>query len=131
MSNFKCMKTLRCVSIDDDPLIIRKLEFFCSKITWLSFEKGVNNPVQGATAILSIKPDVIFLDIEMPFMDGEYLADWIQPKLAQLEKKPKIVVISSLDEPPADLLKNAAGFINKSKVTDAGVFEDELKKILL
>lgn len=125
------MKPLRCLSIDDDPLMSRKLEFFCSKIPWLIFEKGVNNPAQGASAILTLKPDLIFLDIEMPYMDGEYLADWIQPKLGQLENKPKIVVISSLDHPPAGLLKNTAGFINKSRITNAEIFEEALKKILL
>jgi two-component SAPR family response regulator len=125
------MNPLKCISIDDDPLIIRKLEFFCSKIPWVSFEKGINNPVQGATAILSIKPDVIFLDVEMPYMDGEYLADWIQPKLDQLEVRPKIIVISSLDNPPDELLKNANGFINKSRLAGVETFEEDLKKILL
>jgi DNA-binding NarL/FixJ family response regulator len=125
------MKKLRCMAIDDDPLFMRKLELYISQIEWLSFEKGVNNPVQGATAVLTVKPDVLFLDVEMPFMNGDDLASWIQPKLAQIDPPPRIIVVSSLTNPPEELLKNAAGFINKSKVIDPEFFEEALREILL
>ncbi len=125
------MTHLKCISIDDDPLFIRKLEAFTDDLDWITIEEDYNNPVQGATAIVSSKPDVVFMDIEMPYMDGEYLVDWLQPTLKQMENPPRIIVISSLTDPPQELLRNAAGFINKSDVDSKENLEKRLKEILL
>lgn len=124
------MNQLQCISIDDNPLFSRKLETFISTMDWISIIKTYDNPIQGATAIIQSKPDVVLLDIEMPFTDGEYLVDWIKPQLDVMEKPPRIIVISSLEEPPEALLANTAGFINKSLVTDPVSFEAKLRAIL-
>ncbi len=124
------MNHLKCISIDDNPLFSRKLETFISDMDWISMVKAYDNPIQGATAIIQTKPDVVLLDIEMPFTDGAYLVDWIKPQLDAMEHPPRIIVISSLDHPPEDLLSNTAGFINKSAVTDPVTFESKLKAIL-
>jgi chemotaxis response regulator CheB len=124
------MKKLTCISIDDNPLFTRKLEAFTESMDWISIVDSYDNPIQGATAIVNKKPDVVFLDIEMPYIDGEYLVDWIKPKLALMDKPPRIIVISSVTEPPEDLLANADGFINKAKVTDPEAFEKSLREIL-
>jgi chemotaxis response regulator CheB len=125
------MKRLKCISVDDDPLFVRKLEAFTDEMDWIAITETHNNPVQGATAILKENPDVVFLDIEMPYIDGAYLVDWIKPTLDKMEHPPKIIVISSLTEPPEELLANANGFINKSAVTDPDTLETRLKEILL
>ncbi|MEP0985234.1 LytR/AlgR family response regulator transcription factor [Ekhidna sp.] len=124
------MKPLTCISIDDNPLFTRKLEAFTESLDWISIVDSYDNPIQGATAIVNNKPDVVFLDIEMPYIDGEYLADWIKPKLEMMDNPPQIIVISSVTEPPEELLANTAGFINKSTVTDPEAFEKSLKAIL-
>jgi chemotaxis response regulator CheB len=116
--------------VDDDPLFVRKMEAYIEEIEWLTFIEAHNNPVQGATAIITRKPDVVFLDIEMPYIDGNYLVDWIKPNLAQMETPPKIIVVSSLTHPPEELLKNADGFINKSEVISADNLETHLKKFI-
>ena len=125
------MKILTCISIDDDPLFSRKLKVFTDEMDWLEIKETYNNPVQGATAILQQKPELIFVDIEMPYMDGEYLVDWLQPTLEQLSDPPKIVVISSVTYPPKPLLAKATGFINKSEVSSVENLEKHLKEILL
>lgn len=124
------MKPLTCISIDDNPLFTRKLEAFTSKLDWISIVDSFDNPIKGATAILNMKPDVVFLDIEMPYIDGAYLVDWIKPQLEQMDTPPRIIVISSLVDPPKELLASANGFINKSSVTDPDTLEQKLKEIL-
>ena len=98
---------------------------------WLEIKETYANPVQGATAILQQKPDLVFVDIEMPYMDGEYLVDWLQPTIKQLSSPPQIVVISSVTNPPPALLEKATGFINKSEVSSVENLEKHLKEILL
>lgn len=124
------MKPLTCISIDDNPLFTRKLEAFTESMDWISIIDSYDNPIQGATAIVNKTPDVVFLDIEMPYIDGAYLADWIKPKLDLMDNPPRIVVISSVTEPPEELLANTAGFINKSTVTDPETLEKNLRAIL-
>lgn len=124
------MKPLQCISIDDNPLFTRKLEAFTESMDWISIIDSYENPIQGATAIVNNKPDVVFLDIEMPYIDGEYLVDWIKPKLEVMARPPRIIVISSVSEPPEELIANTAGFINKSKVTDPQSLESHLRAIL-
>lgn len=125
------MKILSCLSIDDDPLFSRKLKVFTDEMDWLEIKEIYNNPVQGATAILQQKPDVVFVDIEMPYMDGEYLVEWLQPTLKQLSEPPRIVVISSVTNPPGALLAKATGFVNKSEVSSVENLEGHLRKLLL
>lgn len=125
------MKSLTCLSIDDDPLFSRKLKVFTDEIDWLEIKETYTNPVQGATAILQQKPDIVFVDIEMPYMDGEYLVDWLQPTLEQLSDPPRIVVISSVTNPPKALLEKATGFINKSEVSSVENLEQHLTALLL
>lgn len=125
------MQKFTCLAIDDDALFLRCLEAYTEKIEWITIEKTFNNPVQGATAIVATKPDVIFLDIEMPHIDGEYLVDWLRPNLESMERPPKIILVSSLSHPPQSLLKSVNGFINKSEVTDSQNLERHLREILL
>lgn len=130
LAYLQCMKPLTCISIDDNPLFTRKLEAFTESMDWISIVDSYDNPIQGATAVVNTNPDVVFLDIEMPYIDGEYLVDWIKPRLESMEKQPRIIVISSVTEPPEELLANTAGFINKSTVTDPETLEASLKSIL-
>ena len=46
------------------------------------------NPVAGALAVVNIEPDILFLDVEMPFVDGF-------ETIEMLKNRPKTIVISS------------------------------------
>ena len=124
------MNQLAFIAIDDDPLFIRKIEAFAESIDWIEKVESFDNPVKGATAIVAQQPDVVLLDIEMPYIDGEYLIDWIKPQFELMEKPPRVIVVSSVSAPSADLAANTLGFINKASITDPQSFEAALKSIL-
>lgn len=61
---------LRCVIVDDEPLAVALLEKYVSKTPSLELAGSWNDPVQALTALASIRPDILFLDIQMPDLDG-------------------------------------------------------------
>lgn len=61
---------LRCVIVDDEPLAVALLEKYVSKTPSLEHAGSWNDPVQALTALPTIRPDILFLDIQMPDLDG-------------------------------------------------------------
>lgn len=121
---------MNCIAIDDNPLMLRKLEAFIEEIDWLTIDATFDNSIKGATAIFEMNPDLVLLDIEMPNVDGHYLVDWVAPKLKEMETPPKIIIISSLDVAKEDQLSGVAGYINKSKVISVESLNTMLRAII-
>ena len=68
------MKTLRCVVVDDEPLAVKMLENFISKTSFLSLEASFTDPVAALEAIRDSRPELVFLDIQMPDLNGMELS---------------------------------------------------------
>lgn len=75
-----------------------KLESLIEEIPELELKGTFSRCVQGATAMVQSTPDILFVDLEMPYMDGYGLLDWLIPHFKVMDKKPKIVVISGNEE---------------------------------
>lgn len=124
-------KTYRCIAIDDDPLFLEQLESFVEEIDWLTLVHKFINPVKAATAIIREKPDIVFLDIEMPYIDGYGLLDWIYPKLKEMDKTPTVVVISAVKSKLHNYgNRDIQGMIFKSDLKTPDVLEQSIKKAL-
>lgn len=123
--------TLTCIAIDDDPLFLAKLDAFIEEITWLHLVDKFTNPVQAATAIVKQCPEILLLDIEMPYIDGYEMLDWITPKIDKLHPRPHVVVISGKRD---NLFyfndKEILCSIFKSELTEPGVLEQAIKNAL-
>lgn len=61
---------LRCAIIDDEPLAVSLLENYVSKTATLELVGSWNDPVEALSRITELKPDILFLDIQMPDLDG-------------------------------------------------------------
>ena len=68
------MKALRCMVVDDEPLAVKMLENFISKTSFLALEASFTDPVAALQAIRSRQPQLVFLDIQMPDLNGMELS---------------------------------------------------------
>ena len=71
------MKELRCMVVDDEPLAVKMLENFISKTSFLSLEASFTDPVAALEAIRAQRPQLVFLDIQMPDLNGMELSRMI------------------------------------------------------
>ena len=61
---------LKTIIIDDEPLAVGVLENYCKEIQEIEVLQTFNNAVAAATFVQEQQPDLIFLDINMPILDG-------------------------------------------------------------
>ena len=72
------MKTLNCVIIDDEPLAVKLLESFVNKTPGLNLLTSFTDSVEAIAYVKETPPDLLFLDIQMPDINGMELARMIQ-----------------------------------------------------
>ena len=68
------MKNITCIIIDDEPLAIKLLENFVERTPVLTFIASYTDSVKALAALKSNPVDLVFLDIQMPDMDGMELS---------------------------------------------------------
>ena len=61
---------LTCYVIDDEPLAVSLLESYVKKTPFLALEGTFNNAIHALTAISDHPVDILFLDIQMPELNG-------------------------------------------------------------
>src|SRR4051794_29817601 len=78
---------LNCVIIDDEPLARECISNYVEKIDFLHLAGTGNNPVELSELLDAHKIDLVFLDIQMPIMNGiDYL---------KVLQNPPIVIITT------------------------------------
>ncbi|WP_462251205.1 LytR/AlgR family response regulator transcription factor [Ekhidna sp.] len=84
---------ITCIAIDDDPLFLQLIESYLSENEGVELISSHENPVNGIMQVVKKKPDVLLIDLDMPYLDGFETLD-------TLDKKPKIIMISAhVDQP--------------------------------
>lgn len=61
---------IRCIAIDDEPLALRQIAGYISKIPFLSLDATFNSAVAATAWLGENSTDLIFVDINMPDMSG-------------------------------------------------------------
>ncbi|MFD2941678.1 LytR/AlgR family response regulator transcription factor [Flavobacterium notoginsengisoli] len=82
------MTVLKCIAVDDEPLALKLVETFIHQTPFLELITTCDNAVDAMGIIREEKPDVVFLDINMPNLTGMELARLLQDQPGPL---PKIV----------------------------------------
>lgn len=82
---------MKTILIDDEPLAIGRLKRLLGKFDDFEVIAEAKNGHEGLEKITQLKPDVIFLDIEMPEMTGFEM-------LAQLDFMPLVVFATAYDQ---------------------------------
>ena len=84
---------MNCIVVDDERIILDEL---CAMIrqTEIKVLKGFQDPYQAFASIPALTPDVAFLDIEMPGLNGIELAK----KIAQIDPDIQIVFVTAYEQ---------------------------------
>ena len=68
---------LSCMIVDDEPLAVKLLESFVAKTPDLELLGSFTDSVEAINAVKERKPNLLFLDIQMPDLNGMELAHMI------------------------------------------------------
>ena len=82
---------VRCVALDDEPLALKLLSEFISKVDFLQLEASFSSTPEALKYISENEIDCVFLDIEMPDLNGIELSKILN----NFAKKPEIVFVSA------------------------------------
>ncbi|WP_316831460.1 LytTR family DNA-binding domain-containing protein [Pedobacter aquatilis] len=61
---------IRCIIVDDKPLAIDVLKHYISKVPSLTLTFSTVNPIEALNKVIEGEADVVFLDIQMPELNG-------------------------------------------------------------
>lgn len=85
------MNKLKCLIVDDEPLALELIESYVLKTPFLHLISKCSNAFQAMDALANNVIDLIFLDIQMPELNGMQLSKII-------DKKTKIVFTTAFAE---------------------------------
>jgi len=75
------MTKLKTIVVDDEPLALRLMMSFLKNIPELEIVAQCKNGIEAVNAVLELSPDLMFLDIGMPGLNGFEVIKKIQPEL--------------------------------------------------
>jgi len=82
---------MRVFLVDDEPLALKRLARMLNSTGRVEIAGTSTDPVEAVGAIQQIRPDVIFLDIQMPEMNGFDV-------LVRLQPQPLVVFTTAYDQ---------------------------------
>jgi len=82
---------IKAVAIDDEPIALKVIENYCNEIGLISLEKTFTNAQEGLKHLNKYQTDLVFLDIEMPDINGLEL-------YKQLKQNTVVIFITSRAE---------------------------------
>jgi two-component system LytT family response regulator len=94
------MKTLRAIIVDDENLARRGLALRLQHIPQVEVIAECSNGADALKAIAELDPDLVFLDIQMPGMDGFEVINHLQA-----DTMPMVVFVTAFDDYAVDAFK--------------------------
>ena len=85
------MEKYNCYILDDEPLAIKVIEQHLSKLDVFNICGTSTEPLDAFQELKRLQPDLLFLDIEMPDLNGLELIE-------ALQNKPKVIVTTAYRE---------------------------------
>lgn len=82
---------INCIITDDEPIAREGLCGYIERIDFLTLIGECEDGVQLNTMLKTIQPDLLFLDIEMPYISGLDL-------LSSLHNPPKVIITSAYEQ---------------------------------
>jgi two-component system response regulator LytT len=85
---------INCIAVDDEPLALGLISTFISQTAFLNLKGQYSNAVQALNAIHSEDVQLVFLDIQMPELNGMELAR----VLSQSSSPPKVIFTTAYNQ---------------------------------
>jgi DNA-binding LytR/AlgR family response regulator len=82
---------IKCLIIDDEPLAINVIKNYLDPVENFEIINTFSNPIEGLNFLKNNKVDVIFLDINMPVLDGINF-------IKSLENPPILIITSAYSQ---------------------------------
>ncbi|MCF0064450.1 LytTR family DNA-binding domain-containing protein [Dyadobacter chenwenxiniae] len=95
------MQKFNCLIVDDEPIARDILKTYCGHLDNLEVIGLCGNALQAKAVMQQIKVDILFLDINMPVMDGIAF-------LKTLKKQPQVIFTTAYKEHAVDAFDLAA-----------------------
>lgn len=104
------MPKLNVVIIDDEQDALDALEILLQDLGNINISRKIINPIDVFSALMDEKPDVIFMDIQMPKINGIELVEKVREILPSLP----VVFVTAYDNHALDVIKfNAFDYLQK------------------
>lgn len=73
---------MKCMILDDEPLARKQLQAYVERTPFLSLAANVGNPLEALETYYQTNPDLLFVDINMPELNGmEFVKSLKNPAL--------------------------------------------------
>ncbi len=82
---------MKCIALDDEPLALQLLENYAAQTGWLEMVKTFTDPMSAAEYINNDHFDFLFLDIQMPDINGMQF-------YSNLESKPPVIFTTAYSQ---------------------------------
>ncbi len=82
---------IKAVLIDDEPLARSIVKEYLQAYSDIKIEQECNDGFEGVKAIMQHQPDLVFLDIQMPKINGFEMLELVDPA-------PSVIFITAFDE---------------------------------
>ena len=89
---------MTCIIVDDEPLAVKLLESFVARTPQLELKGSYTDSVEAVAALRQTPVDLVFLDIQMPDMDGMELARTISHSPQPAHRSPLIIFTTAFKE---------------------------------
>ncbi|HSF45826.1 MAG TPA: LytTR family DNA-binding domain-containing protein [Chitinophagaceae bacterium] len=85
------LQKFSCYIIDDEPLARKILEEYVAKVPFLELKASFSSALEAAAQMDQHKPDLLFLDVNMPDLNGISFISMLNPK-------PMIILTTAYDQ---------------------------------
>jgi two-component system, LytTR family, response regulator LytT len=85
---------ISCIIVDDEQLALEELNFLLGSIPEVRVIGQGSNGIEAIRLVEELEPDLLFLDIEMPGLNGFKVVE----QLAKKDELPQIVFVTAYDQ---------------------------------
>lgn len=82
---------IRCLAVDDEPLALDVISDYIAQVPALKLISKCDNAIEAIELLRTTQVDILFLDIQMPDVNGFQL-------LKTIEQKPKVIFTTAYSE---------------------------------